>query len=73
MRGVATFSRHLIGRRASVTLGISILIYRAKGCAAPRRAGWRCAVPRLCAIWRCESSPPWHPSPDRTDLDLNFE
>eukprot|EP00959_Pyramimonas_sp_CCMP1952_P255307 5332437-Pyramimonas_sp.AAC.1 len=33
-----------------------------------------CDVPcRDCAPQRCGSSPPVHPSPDRTDLDIKLE
>ncbi len=35
---MATFQRHLIGRRANVMLNVSILMYRAEGCAVLRRA-----------------------------------
>ena len=44
MRGMATFSRHLIGRRAIAMLEVSIVRYRARG-----RVVLRCAVPRAQA------------------------
>ncbi len=51
-------------------LSVSILMYRAEGCAVLRRAELRCAMRRLCsiALWIDFSL---HPSPDRTDLELN--
>ena len=44
MRGMATFSRHLIGRRAIAMLEVSIVRYRARG-----RVVLQCAVPRAQA------------------------
>eukprot|EP00959_Pyramimonas_sp_CCMP1952_P107810 2254269-Pyramimonas_sp.AAC.1 len=36
-------------------LSVSILMYRAEGCAVPRRAELRRATPRSCSIQRCGS------------------
>ena len=32
-----------------------------------------CCVDMCCALLRCGSSRPWHPTPGRTDLDLELE
>eukprot|EP00959_Pyramimonas_sp_CCMP1952_P206956 4328980-Pyramimonas_sp.AAC.1 len=50
---MATFQRHLIGRRAIAMLIVSALMCRAEGCAVLRRVQLRCAMRRLCliALW----------------------
>eukprot|EP00959_Pyramimonas_sp_CCMP1952_P086647 1812216-Pyramimonas_sp.AAC.1 len=70
---MATSQRHPIGRRANAMLHVSAFVYYAEGCAVLRRAELRCVMPRLCFIKRCGPSPPWLPSPDRTDVDLKLE
>ena len=58
-------------------LKVTIVMYRATGCAVMCRAvlnsNVSCRVELCCALLHCGSSRPWRQNPDRTDLDLKLE
>ena len=66
-----------LGRRAIAMLKVTIVMYRATGCAVLRRAVLKsnvsCRVELYRALLHCGSSRPWRRNPDRTDLGSKLE